>query len=131
MTSQLSECIYPRRIEQGVFFTICQMVGELKILDDKRKYVKKYSKLLMSDTKSMNGMSMNYDMSPYVIFKEILFIQPNGIWGLIPTGIAVYIKKNNSRIAEDVYHIQNYRDFKMSDMNQFKKMVERLCLEVL
>lgn len=131
MTSQLSECIYPRRIEQGVFFTICQMVGELKMLDDKRKYVKKYSKLLMSDTKSMNGMNMNYDMSSYVIFKDILFIQPNGIWGLIPTGVAVYIKKNNSRITEDVYHIENYIDFKMSDMKQFKKMVERLCLEVL
>lgn len=110
---------------------ICQMVGELKMLDDKRKYVKKYSKLLMSDIKLMNGMIMIYDMSPYVIFKEISFVQPNGHWGLIPTGIAVRIKKDNICIIEEVYYIQNYRDFKISGMDDFKSMVERLCLEVL
>lgn len=66
------------RIEQGVFFMICQMVGELKMVDDKRKYVKKYVDPLTKGIKGILDMKMymrmplvRYQISPYTIFTII------------------------------------------------------------
>ena len=118
------------RIEQGIFYQICKMVAELKMEDDKRRYVKQYSKLLLSDTKMMKGIHMTYEMLPYQIYKEISFVDLVGNWQLIPTGISVYIIKVSVKVIEETYYIENYREFK-GNMTEFKHMVERLCLKVL
>jgi hypothetical protein len=66
------------RIEQGVFYTICQMVGELKMLDDKRKYVKKYVNPLTRGIEGILQMKMymrmpltRFQISPYIIYTII------------------------------------------------------------
>lgn len=107
------------------------MVAELKMEDDKRRYVKQYSKLLMSDAMLMKGISMAYDMSPYTICKDISFINAEGNWQLIPTGIRICIIRDSVRIIEETYPIHNYMEFKLLGMTGFKHMVERLCLKVL
>lgn len=123
--------VNPIRIEQGIFYEICKMVAELKMEDDKRKYVKQYSKLLMSDVQLMKGICMTYDMSPFKICKDISFINKENTWQLLPTGIRICIVRDSVKVIEETYHIENYRDFKIFGLAGFKYMVERLCLTVL
>jgi hypothetical protein len=119
------------RIEQGIFYEICKMVAELKMEDDKRRYVKQYSNLLMYDTRMMKGIHMTYEMPPYQIYKEISFVDSAGNWQIIPTGVAVCIIKDSVKVIEETYYIENYREFKQDRTPGFKDMVEKLCLKVL